>query len=75
MSEITELIVEELDKRAEVKDLRKNINAVLEKTTEYRLIYESILQMEGVTVSAKAAKSQALKMAYDHFKPKDAEEG
>jgi hypothetical protein len=74
MSEITDLIVEELDKKAEVKDLRKNINACLEKTQEYGFIYESILQMEGVTVSAKSAKAQALKMAYDHFKPKENDE-
>ena len=74
MADITDLIDEELSKKAEVKDLRKNINACLEKTTEYKCIYESILQMEGVSVSAKSAKSQALKMAYDHFKPRDDEE-
>lgn len=74
MSEITELIVEELEKKSEVKDLRKNINALLEQTSEYRCVLDSILEMDGVTVSAKSAKAQALKMVYDHFKPKDAEE-
>jgi hypothetical protein len=74
MSDITDLIIEELDKKSEVKDLRKNINACLEKSTEYGFIYESILQMEGVTVSSKSAKAQALKMAYDHFKPKESAE-
>jgi len=74
MADITDLIVEEFEKKSEAKELRKNINACLEKTTEYKCIYESILQMEGVSVSAKSAKSQALKMAYDHFKPRDEEE-
>jgi hypothetical protein len=74
MSEITDLIVEELDKKSEVKDLRKNINACLEKTNEYRCVLDSIMEMEGVTVSAKSAKAQALKMTYDHFKPKESED-
>jgi len=74
MSEITELISEELEKKYEVKDLRKNINALLEQTSEYKCVLDSILEMEGVTVSAKSAKAQALKMTYDHFKPKENDE-
>ena len=74
MSDITELINEELEKKMEVKDLRKNINALLEQTTEYQCVLESILEMEGVDVSEKAAKAQALKISYDHFKPKDGEQ-
>jgi hypothetical protein len=71
MSEIADLIVEEVEKKAEAKELRKNINALIEQTIEYKCVYESILEMDGVNVSDKAAKAQALKISYDHFKPKD----
>jgi len=71
MSEITDLIIEEFEKKADAKEIRKNINALLLETVEYKCVLESILEMEGVDVSEKAAKSQALKIAYDHFKPKD----
>jgi hypothetical protein len=73
MSEITDMIVEEFEKKADVKELRKNINALLEQTIEYKCVYDSILEMEGVSVSDKAAKAQALKISYDHFKPRDGE--
>jgi hypothetical protein len=73
MSEIADLIVEEFEKKAEAKELRKNINALIEQTIEYKCVYDSILEMEGVNVSDKAAKAQALKISYDHFKPKDGE--
>jgi len=73
MSDITDLIIEEIEKKNEAKDLRKNINALLEKTNEYKGIYESLMEMEGVSVSAKSAKAQALKLSYDHFTPKDEE--
>jgi len=74
MAEITELIDEELNKMAELRDLRKNINALLEETKEYKATYESLIEMEGLNVSTKSAKTQALKLAYDHFKPKDEED-
>ena len=71
MSEIVELIVEEFEKKADAKEIRKNINALLLETVEYKCVLESILEMDGVDVSEKAAKAQALKIAYDHFKPKE----
>jgi hypothetical protein len=69
MSDITKLIIEEFEKKADAKELRKEINLLLEQTTEYKCVYDSILEMEGVNVSDKAAKAQALKISYDHFKP------
>jgi hypothetical protein len=73
MSEITDLIIEEFEKKADAKEIRKNINALLLETVEYKCVLDSILEMEGVSVSEKAAKAQALKISYDHFKPKDGE--
>lgn len=69
MSEITDLIIEEFEKKADAKEIRKNINELLLETVEYKCVLDSILEMEGVNVSEKAAKAQALKISYDHFKP------
>ena len=71
MPEITELIEEELSKKEDLKQLRKDINELLAETVEYKCIYDSIIEMEGVSVSEKSAKAQALKLSYDHFKSKD----
>ena len=73
MAEITDLITEELSKKSELKELRKNINELLEQTIEYKCVLDSILEMEPLTVSEKSAKSQALKLSYEHFKPRDEE--
>jgi len=45
MAEITDLISEELSKKSELKDLRKNINELLEQTIEYKCVLDSILEM------------------------------
>jgi hypothetical protein len=74
MDPITQMIVDEFEKRSDLKEIRKEINTLLLDTPEYNAIYESLLEMDGVTVTAKSAKVQALKMAYDHYKPSVDEE-
>jgi hypothetical protein len=69
MEDITSLIERESDLKAQLKDLRKDLNEMLEKTAVYKSYSEQLTLDERF--SKKVVKSHSLKLAYETFKPKD----
>lgn len=71
MADITGLIARELVLKDDLKSLKKEILELIEQTPLFERVYNSELEMDGVEVSKKTAKAHALKVAYEHFRPKE----
>ena len=69
MEDITSLSERESDLKAQLKDLRKDLNEMLEKTAVYKSYSEQLTLDERF--SKKVVKSHSLKLAYETFKPKE----
>lgn len=65
------LIARELELKNELKNLKKDIVELILQTDVYERVYNSEIEMDGVEVSTKTAKAHSVRVAYEHFRPKE----
>jgi len=73
MSAIEQLIEKETAVKNTLKELRQDLKEALESSDYYKAVLETTIGSE-YKPSEKAAKAHALKVAVDHFSPKEAPE-
>jgi regulator of replication initiation timing len=64
---IEQMIEEEKALRDTLKHLKKDIQEALMETKEYKSVYESAIETDGLDVSEKAARAHALKVSYEFY--------
>jgi hypothetical protein len=69
MNDITAMIERESDLKAQLKELRKELNECIEATSVYKAYSDQLMQDDQF--SKKVVKAHSLKLAYEIFKPKD----
>lgn len=67
------MIEEEGVMKRNLSDIRKQIKEMLAETREYKAVYETALNTDGLEVSEKAARAHAHKVAYEFFSPNSRE--
>jgi len=71
MDDITRMIERELELKSQLKELKKDMNEMIEETDLYKSVFEASLEVPNVEVSEKVARSHAIKVVYDSCKPQE----